>query len=897
MIFLRSLPAALLLAVGLTSPALGGEKPVRVAIGPFFAPVAATSLQPTAQALPELLTVELSRESRFQVLERERVQRLVAELDMSAAGLTSRRSVVRVGQVLACDWLVSGSLVQTGARTLAWTKVIEMHSGVVLDLEAVPVSGDSLAVTVSNITHFVAGAGRVRRPQGREFISLGRIMDQRPWLSASRDDWSRRMSAVIEQYGHRNGYGVVEQEAVTPLFEERRLAAAGGQADEPVPLQPAFWLVDGGCKWIEGKPDRLEIGLRVQRVGGREQIVTFTTPAGEPAEKALTEHLQNALADTNRVPAERAAKAEADLMTRRGEEIMNLRMPFMMEQRPGATNVERWMSDLARDVERYESTKENRRRAVATYERTLLLDPTNHEAKINLAWVLFASEQWDERERAKELLKQVVASNHPKWAPLASGQLGRMEQMLDIITKNEKRIIEKVDWLNLERMVVANPQDWEARCRLGILLTTADGGRMLGRAQQLLLEVMACGDETLAARAREKLPENTSPALAARVRYDAGVRLLQSEAVADRERAVRLLGDVTNGPAQDLAALARRMLPPPGVSIAEFRPKPVEVAQYGYYTPVLAGVAPKFTVAGGRGPDHIWAAAGATLYHHVRASNLFEVIDFDPGKPSPAPITVIRTDGRFVWLGTAGEGIVQLTEKGTLVRRIGAGEGLPGLFIRAIASFGDLLWIGFALDAQGDRGGFGRFDVEVGKFTSLTPAALLASGEEQPDGPPARPVTAIKNVTRRTLWTVTGSSLKRYDIDGDRWSQDLPFAPRSFSVEESFITATAPDGGLLVCPLPGNTWKPSRAIAALNSPSIIVSNEGRRTWLGGVGRIRHFDIDSGDVIGGFEFQGGETRWFFPWKLCNYFIADGPANGTSAMYYFLRPPMIGLHERE
>jgi hypothetical protein len=64
-----------------------------------------------------------------------------------------------------------------------------------------------------------------------------------------------------------------------------------------------------------------------------------------------------------------------------------------------------------------------------------------------------------------------------------------------------------------------------------------------------------------------------------------------------------------------------------------------------------------------------------------------------------------------------------------------------------------------------------------------------------------------------------------------------------------------------------------------------------------VGRIRHFDIDSGEVIGGFEFQGGEARWFFPWEGCNYFIADGPANGTSAMYYFLRPPMIGLHERE
>ena len=589
---------ALLLAAWLLSSASAQAAPVRVAIGPYFPPPAGDALRATARALPELLTVELSREARFQLLDRDKVQALLTELNLGAAGFSSRNGVARLGQVLSCDWVVSGSIVQTEARTVAWTKVIDIRSGVVLDLQATPVGRDQLPLAVSNITRFLNGVGTTAQSRDRQFVALGRIVDMRPWLSIARQDWSRRMAAVIERQAQTEGFGVVEMEAVTPLFEERRLAAAPGQTDEPVKLQSAFWLVDGGCKWIEGKPERLEFGLRVQRVGGPEQRVTFTAAPGEAAEEAIQQQIRRALADTNRIAAATAARAEVELMTARGVELSNLRLPFMVDRRPDPptdANMER----LEQEVQRGRSSLENQRRAVANYQRTLLLDPTNTEVKYSLASVTMLTDEPDARKRGEEMMKEIAASKDTKWGPRAELSLSRSGMMRKSIGELVERRQQASDQLEIEQLIASNPFDWEAKLKLGVLLLGSDRGFNRGRAETLLQEVASCGNDVQATRARGTLPLNASPVVAARVQYDAGTRLLQSRSGEDRERAVRLLTQVSQGPVEDLAELAGRRLPPAGMRMADFHPPPLQTLSWGQYTPSLAGVAPRLMVVGG----------------------------------------------------------------------------------------------------------------------------------------------------------------------------------------------------------------------------------------------------------------------------------------------------------
>jgi curli biogenesis system outer membrane secretion channel CsgG len=86
---------------------------IRIAIGPFFAPAGNAALEKAASELPDLLPALLPQESRFQLVERDKVTALWNEMHLAQAGLTSMDTVVKLGRILSCDWLVSGSFVQT----------------------------------------------------------------------------------------------------------------------------------------------------------------------------------------------------------------------------------------------------------------------------------------------------------------------------------------------------------------------------------------------------------------------------------------------------------------------------------------------------------------------------------------------------------------------------------------------------------------------------------------------------------------------------------------------------------------------------------------------------------------------------------------------------------------
>src|SRR5947209_1922812 len=60
---------------------------IRLAVGPFFAPEAHKELQTVGSALPDLLTAELSHQSRFQLVERDKVNAIWNELHLTSSGL------------------------------------------------------------------------------------------------------------------------------------------------------------------------------------------------------------------------------------------------------------------------------------------------------------------------------------------------------------------------------------------------------------------------------------------------------------------------------------------------------------------------------------------------------------------------------------------------------------------------------------------------------------------------------------------------------------------------------------------------------------------------------------------------------------------------------------------
>jgi hypothetical protein len=479
---------------------------IRLAVGPFFAPVGNDNLQQASQLLPELLVAELSATPRFQLVEREKIQAVCQELNLSASGLVARQTVATLGRVLACDWLVSGSFVQAGAHTYVWTKVINVRNGIVLDLNAAPYHSGGFTNTVAGIAAFLAKAGSELK--GREFIAMGRFVDMNPPLGVKREDWSRRISALIEKHFFEAGYGVVEIAAVGPIFEERRLETAGltGHPEARVKLQPAFWLVDGGCEWVEAAPLKLGVGLRVQKVGGPEQMFRLTESTGEEIEKSVIATIIRALALTNLV-APSAPIVEADLLAARGMELATRRSPF----EPKTSRVQTQWDAYKQGLEQSKRSRENRSAALATYERTLLRDPNNLEAKTMLGYARLGDPDPAYHEHGKELLREVAASKDPKYVERAQKILASAEMIVRASQEMSPPPRRPDDWLSLNQAFTENPSDLEAKCSLGAALLTLPRATDKERGRQMLTEVAAGERADQAERARQLLAASLKP--------------------------------------------------------------------------------------------------------------------------------------------------------------------------------------------------------------------------------------------------------------------------------------------------------------------------------------------------------------------------------------------------
>jgi hypothetical protein len=413
-----------------------------------------------------------------------------------------------LGRALTCDWLISGSLVEAGGQAHIWTKVIDVHNGVVMDLNVTPYQAGAVTNVVGRIAAFLNETGP--RPQGRQFIAMGPFVDMNPPLGPKREDWSRRLAALLEKHFVEAGLGVTELAAVGPIFEERRLETAGltGHPEGRVQLQPAFWLVDGGCEWVGAEPAKVAVGLRVQRVGGPEQLLRFTNAPGEALERELLATLSRALSNTNLLP-HAGPNPEADLLAARGMELATRRSPF----RPGTARTRTQWDSYKQEIEQNKRLSDNLAALLATYERTLLRDPKNAEAKVMLAYGLLRDLDPAKRERGKELLGEVIDSKDPKQSERAYRHLTNAAVYAKMAEQASppKR---PQDWQSVNQAFEENPNDPEAKCDLGAALLSLPRAGDRERGRELLRDVAAGNRADQAERARKLLaaPEK-SPAI------------------------------------------------------------------------------------------------------------------------------------------------------------------------------------------------------------------------------------------------------------------------------------------------------------------------------------------------------------------------------------------------
>jgi len=400
---------------------------IRLAIGPFFAPAGNVALEKAASELPDLLAALLPQDGRFQLVERDKVTAIWNELHLAQAGLTSADTVIKLGRILSCDWLVSGSFVKTESGTQIWVKVINTQDSVVMDLQSVPYVQDNITATADAIASFLGQARSRERP--REFIALGRFNDYS--ISSTHEDWSQRLLILLEKHFLAAGYGVVERDAVAPIFAEYQFQAAGhtGDSTNQVKLKPAFWIVDGGCKWIHDTQDKLSVTIRIQKMGGGEQEFLLAQPPGEELEKAVLDTVQSALAGTGSPTLEQAQAGEEKM---RAEHLANLLQrhdePPLLSHSTNqtfitVTNVDGQQRQVQVDTTFREREENHVNEYYKTLQQAILLNPNDMHAKFVLGRALFGSKDDAKNKQGEGLLEEAAASGDAIYATRAKNWL------------------------------------------------------------------------------------------------------------------------------------------------------------------------------------------------------------------------------------------------------------------------------------------------------------------------------------------------------------------------------------------------------------------------------------------------------------------------------------------
>lgn len=490
--------------------------------------------------------------------------------------------------------------------------------------------------------------------------------------------------------------------------------------------------------------------------------------------------------------------------------------------------------------------EENVRALNATYERALLLDSKNLKAKLMLAYGLVGDREPANRQRGKDMLREVIASGDSRFVQRAQWSLDLTDPML------RKRAVE---WLG-------SPSD----------ILKARGAKLLSE--------LGPPDEKEAELER-KMHQTA---------VDNSKRWHAEQERAERERTLvsqnggsQLAGSpAPNAPSRTAATAAASAALPPQTN-APRAGMLVEIP-----APRSMGSTFPMTAVNGGGP---LLASGILLYCYNKYVNRLEPMDLPITLKHP--ITAIESDKLSIWLGTDGGGLAQIDRGGGPCRIYTEKDGLLMPSITVLARTGDRLWIGFG---SRERGGIGYLELPAGRFVGLTnDVGLFKSPEERLQAPPDAAIQFIRSLDNKVFWIGTRAALHRFDTESRKWSTALPFAPNGLSLGLNCVAVGGPRGGVMVCKLPGDRWE---QIDIDRSPELVENKVfslralDNSLWVGGDGKLSLIDLRTLRVVGQRKLADcREVRSILLFEKSVVFVADRMRDvGGSEMYWFPSPSL-------
>jgi hypothetical protein len=366
----------------------------------------------------DLVLAQLAGAPGLEMVERQSLDVVLQELNLSVMGLVRAKDAVRVGKLLRTDWFLLGSPMSHNGTNFVLVRIVDARTGIMRDA-GVLVRDQSLPQLAVNLANFVRQCRQdAAMARTRTYLAVGAFEDLS--VNNRQADFPSRLRAYLTAAYRGGNVTLLERECVDTLLREVRLDLAGlieqGGATAPVPMQSAFWLVTGQYQSYETTNFQVELNLDVERVFGRIKHFKLRGLPGGTLDEQVKQTLDQLMAqDSGVVAPTRVSEVRAQIGV--GKELV-------VKDRTWSSVT--GLHDLDFDQQAASELAlrlRNTEAAISAFKTALLLDPGNREAKMYLAVCLrrrFVGQTTEAREYYREILEENIQD---QWTGLAQTAL------------------------------------------------------------------------------------------------------------------------------------------------------------------------------------------------------------------------------------------------------------------------------------------------------------------------------------------------------------------------------------------------------------------------------------------------------------------------------------------
>ena len=369
------------------------KRPVRLAIGSLGFPDAEQN-----RRVQDLVLAQLTAAPGVELVERQSLESVLSELNLSMSGLVRAKDAVRVGKLLKVDWFLLGTGAQIAGTNSIVLRIVDARTGIMRDAGVFDAEKP-----VTEVSSAIAAFARESRrnaaaPKPRVFLAVGAFQDLS--MNTRQLAFPGQLRSYLMAAYRGSGVTLLEREAVNTLLQEVQLDLAGltegGGTNAPQAMQSAYWLVDGAYQSYETTNFQVELILNVTRMFSRYQRMAFRGSPDETLFRQVKSAIDLQMKTNGTIPWP-TRNSEAHVQMLIGKDLAHLDSAAL-------TWPESYQELDAAEAAR---RRYNAEEATRAFEAALLLEPTNRETKLCLAACLRRL-SFGHMEEARNYYRQII---------------------------------------------------------------------------------------------------------------------------------------------------------------------------------------------------------------------------------------------------------------------------------------------------------------------------------------------------------------------------------------------------------------------------------------------------------------------------------------------------------